>query len=416
MCKKTFLFLFLIVVSLIPWSTGEAVTPQKLTLAVTKAGTGSGTVKSSPLGINCGSSCTKAYKQGRTVTLRAKADPGSSFTGWSGGGCSGTNNCSVIMNSDESITATFVQETSGTPHISVSADELDFGTLKPGQQSSKTLTIVNDGQVTMDITFSGLEGTYFSISGSNTITLKPKRKYNLKITCKVPSEGSTNDTRKEDLLDQEDLNESELNDLPSVSETEITVPYSPILSVKPNLGVTLNIEYRTYTERREYLVWIKGLLEEENKTARLTIKGHFEVENNDFTLFCKEIGVIDFGFDSDAIEIDCGYKDGSYCSGWTSTKCKAYRGECLATAEVIAGYDLYGYYSKATKNLSLNIQGHDNSTGSIKVCCMGVCATKPFSFSFFPPMRFQLSYSNGAMITLDNGLSAYIFELILPQE
>ncbi len=415
MCKKIFQFLLLIAVSLIPWSTGEAVTRKTFTLAVTNTGTGSGTVKSSPWGINCGSACTKAYKQGQTVTLTAKADPGSSFTGWSGDGCSGSNNCSVIMISDESITANFVQETSGTPHISVSADELDFGNLKPGQQSSKTLTIRNDGQVTIDITFSGLEGTYFSVSGNNTITLKPKGKYNLKITCKVPSEGSTNDTGKEDPLDQEDLNESELNDFPSVSETEITVPFSPGLSAKPDLGATLHIEYGTHTERQEYLVWIKGLLEEENKTARIRIKGHFEVENKDFTLYCEEIGIIDFGFDSDAIEIDCGYKDGSYCSGWTSTKCKAYKEECVATAKVITGYDLYGYYSKAARNLSLNLQGHDNSTGSIEVCCMGICATKHFPFSFSLPMTFQLSYSSGAMITLDNGLSAYIFELILPQ-
>jgi beta-lactam-binding protein with PASTA domain len=37
----------------------------------------------------------------------ATADPGSTFTGWSGGGCSGTSNCVVTLNSDTAVTATF---------------------------------------------------------------------------------------------------------------------------------------------------------------------------------------------------------------------------------------------------------------------------------------------------------------------
>ena len=39
--------------------------------------------------------------------LTATADPGSTFAGWSGGGCSGTATCTVTMNSDTAVTATF---------------------------------------------------------------------------------------------------------------------------------------------------------------------------------------------------------------------------------------------------------------------------------------------------------------------
>ena len=60
------------------------------TLTVSKSGTGSGTVTSSPAGIDCGSGCNYDYPEGTEVTLTASAASGSSFAGWSGD-CSGTD-------------------------------------------------------------------------------------------------------------------------------------------------------------------------------------------------------------------------------------------------------------------------------------------------------------------------------------
>jgi YD repeat-containing protein len=54
------------------------------TLTVNKAGTGDGTVTSSPGGIDCGSDCTEDYNDGTNVTLTATPDAGSIFDGWSG--------------------------------------------------------------------------------------------------------------------------------------------------------------------------------------------------------------------------------------------------------------------------------------------------------------------------------------------
>jgi hypothetical protein len=79
-------------------------------LTVTITGTGNGTVKSSPAGINCSSTCFATYNDGAYVTLSASANRGSSFAGWSGGGCSGTGRCRVKMNADNSVTATFTQK------------------------------------------------------------------------------------------------------------------------------------------------------------------------------------------------------------------------------------------------------------------------------------------------------------------
>jgi hypothetical protein len=77
------------------------------TLTVTKAGTGSGTVTSVPGGISCGSDCTEAYANGTAVTLTAAAATGSTFAGWSGGGCAGTGTCTVTMTAAQAVTATF---------------------------------------------------------------------------------------------------------------------------------------------------------------------------------------------------------------------------------------------------------------------------------------------------------------------
>ncbi len=83
-------------------------------LTVTKAGTGSGTVTSSPAGINCGGTCTASYVSGTSVTLTAATAAGSTFAGWSGA-CTGTATCTVSMTAARSVTATFNSTGTNTP-------------------------------------------------------------------------------------------------------------------------------------------------------------------------------------------------------------------------------------------------------------------------------------------------------------
>lgn len=75
-------------------------------LDVSKEGKGGGTVSSQPAGVECGSLCSAWFLRRTPVMLRAVAAVGSSFGGWSGS-CSGTGNCLVVMNDDESVTASF---------------------------------------------------------------------------------------------------------------------------------------------------------------------------------------------------------------------------------------------------------------------------------------------------------------------
>lgn len=78
---------------------------QQYLLVISKPGQGTGTV--SGTGVNCGVTCLAFYNPGATVTLSATADTGSTFAGWSGGGCSGTGLCTARINAATTITATF---------------------------------------------------------------------------------------------------------------------------------------------------------------------------------------------------------------------------------------------------------------------------------------------------------------------
>lgn len=75
-------------------------------LTVSKSGFGSGTVTSSPAGINCGTACSTQIRHGSFVSLTATAASGSLFTGWSGA-CTGTGTCGFTMTAAASVTAHF---------------------------------------------------------------------------------------------------------------------------------------------------------------------------------------------------------------------------------------------------------------------------------------------------------------------
>lgn len=103
--------------------------PFVLTVTVTKQGTANGTVTSSPAGIDCPGTCSNDFDAGESVTLTASASPGSIFTGWSGGGCSGTGPCALVMNSDQTVTATFAAAPSGTATLTVTKAGTGTGTV-----------------------------------------------------------------------------------------------------------------------------------------------------------------------------------------------------------------------------------------------------------------------------------------------
>jgi hypothetical protein len=159
-------------------------------LSVSKTGTGSGSVSSNPSGIDCGTTCEFDFDYNTVVTLTATADTGSTFTGWTGEGCSGTDDCVVNMTAARSVTAEFTlnQYTltaakTGNGFGTVTSDpagivcgatcghDFDYNTVV-------TLTVVAD----TGSTFTGWSGEGCSGSGKCVVTMTAARSVTAEFT------------------------------------------------------------------------------------------------------------------------------------------------------------------------------------------------------------------------------------------
>ena len=128
-------------------------------LTVKIVGSGAGTVTSNFGSLNCsntGGTCSYSYTLGSAVSLAAVVSGNSVFGGWSGA-CAGTDpsNCTITVNSDTSVTATFNPGPDFT--ISPAATSLS---LKRGGQVSDTLTFATQGG------FNGAIGLVCAVAGT----------------------------------------------------------------------------------------------------------------------------------------------------------------------------------------------------------------------------------------------------------
>ena len=154
---------------------------QNYTLSVSRQGTGSGTVTSSPAGISCGSTCSSSFSANTQVILTAQATAGSTFAGWSGA-CSGTSSsCNVTMASASSVTATFnlasstrvislTKSGSGTGTVSSSPSGLSCGSSCSSAMASfsSTAAVTLSAQADSGSTFGGWGG---ACSGTGSCTI-----------------------------------------------------------------------------------------------------------------------------------------------------------------------------------------------------------------------------------------------------
>lgn len=108
-------------------------------VSITKVGSGSGTVTGTSVvrflisSFSCGDTCSQLLLSGRHLFFRATADPGSIFQAW-GGDCAGTANtanCTLTMDSDKTVSASFVLE----PKLNVTVAGAGTGTVTTGDGS-----------------------------------------------------------------------------------------------------------------------------------------------------------------------------------------------------------------------------------------------------------------------------------------
>src|SRR5207249_4717934 len=81
-----------------------------------------GTVTSAPSGINCGASCSARFASGTSVVLTAAPDSQSTLAGWSGCDTVLGPQCTVVLTSSKTVTATFAPTPdTTTPAITITA-------------------------------------------------------------------------------------------------------------------------------------------------------------------------------------------------------------------------------------------------------------------------------------------------------
>jgi hypothetical protein len=166
------------------------------TLSVSKKGSGTGTVKSVPAGIDCGSDCTEDYPPNTSVTLTATPDSSSTFTSWSAY-CSGTGNCSVVISGNKctlkmcgpcNATATFKIKTYTITATAGSNGSISpKGSVKVNHGASQTFTIkpnsgykiasvkVDNVPVNIADPYKAFTYTFSNVTSNHTISATFKR-------------------------------------------------------------------------------------------------------------------------------------------------------------------------------------------------------------------------------------------------
>jgi hypothetical protein len=130
--------------------TAEFTAKPKTTLTIDKNSyeTGTGTVSSKPKGLNCATACTTqtmSVPQGESIVLKEKPATGMAFTGWSGGGCSGSaETCTVPVSAATTVTATFA----GAPKAIVNPQTLTLTKAGSGYGTVKAAGLACEAECT----------------------------------------------------------------------------------------------------------------------------------------------------------------------------------------------------------------------------------------------------------------------------
>jgi len=119
-------------------------------------------------GVDNATLCSATVSGGTSITLQAVPAENSVFTGWSGGGCSGTGACTVTMDASTSVSASFAPETFAITSSSGSGGTISpLGSVNVSYGSNQVFTLTPQAGYTAQLT---VDGSNVTLS-NNTYTL-----------------------------------------------------------------------------------------------------------------------------------------------------------------------------------------------------------------------------------------------------
>jgi hypothetical protein len=184
------------------YSNEACATPVSATLytvTVSKTGsTGSGTVTSTPAGIDCGATCSASIASGTSVVLTAAPATGSTFTSWSGCTSVVGTSCTLVVAAAKTVTATFTLNTyaltvskagTGTGTVTSTSPDtrINCGSTCSASYNHNTSVTLN-ATATTGSTFTGWSG---ACTGTGTCTVTMNGAQGVTATFAVPSPPST---------------------------------------------------------------------------------------------------------------------------------------------------------------------------------------------------------------------------------
>jgi MYXO-CTERM domain-containing protein len=111
----------------VAWDRGRRPPPGQrlISLTIDKSGSGTGRVRSTPAGIDCGKTCSAEFPPGTELVLTAEPDANGTFVSWSGP-CSGAQTCVLRLTEPTRVGAEFAHREE--PRSSLTVDKSGDGT------------------------------------------------------------------------------------------------------------------------------------------------------------------------------------------------------------------------------------------------------------------------------------------------
>ncbi|MBI2382780.1 MAG: DUF4394 domain-containing protein [Gammaproteobacteria bacterium] len=156
---------------------GSTGSQKSLTVTIAQVGSGVGSITTNIAGFGCSVSCkSQSVKvaSGTTITFKASASATSAFQGWDVSSCPGVLPCTLTINSDFKITASFEALPAGSPGeviaLTTTNRLISFNRATPETlRFDRAITGLQDGENLVGVDIRPASGSLFAVSSQNRL-------------------------------------------------------------------------------------------------------------------------------------------------------------------------------------------------------------------------------------------------------